>query len=180
MLHVAGAHQPHTYAVAVHEEHGGELAVVDEGASRALLQVMGFDGAAAVADHVEAAAAGRLPERPAGHFTVTTAHDPLQASPGPYGPLHTLRYETVAPYDHPEGAWDRQRAGYRTRCWEFLGRHTTGLDEARSLIEELRRAGVDYDDVVETLEREGVEKFSDSFRELLDGIRAKLEVVLAR
>jgi hypothetical protein len=27
--------------------------------------------------------------------------------------------------------------------------------------------------VVETLEREGVQKFSDSFRELLDGIRAK-------
>jgi phytoene dehydrogenase-like protein len=112
---------------------GAPPRLVDEDASRALLQVMGFDGAAAVADHIEAAAAGRLPERPAGHFTVTTAHDPLQASPGPYGPLHTLRFETVAPYDHPEGTWDRQRAGYRTRCWEFLGRHTTGLDEARLL-----------------------------------------------
>jgi transaldolase len=32
---------------------------------------------------------------------------------------------------------------------------------------------VDYDDVTATLEREGVEKFSDSFAELLDGIRAK-------
>ena len=57
---------------------------------------------------------------------------------------------------------------------------TEGVDEARALLDDLAAAGVDYDDVVETLEREGVEKFSDSFRELLDGIRAKLEVVLAR
>jgi transaldolase len=48
-----------------------------------------------------------------------------------------------------------------------------GVDEARQLLEQLAQAGVDYDDVTETLEREGVQKFSDSFRELLDGIRAK-------
>jgi transaldolase len=38
-----------------------------------------------------------------------------------------------------------------------------GLEEARTLFDELARAGVDYDDVTETLEREGVEKFSASF-----------------
>ena len=48
-----------------------------------------------------------------------------------------------------------------------------GLDEARAVFDALERAGVDYDDVTDTLEREGVEKFSDSFEELLDGIRAK-------
>jgi transaldolase len=32
---------------------------------------------------------------------------------------------------------------------------------------------VDYDDVSETLEREGVQKFIDSFTELLEGIEAK-------
>jgi transaldolase len=48
-----------------------------------------------------------------------------------------------------------------------------GVEEAQQLLEELARVGVDYDDVTETLEREGVQKFSDSFRELLDGIRAK-------
>ena len=48
-----------------------------------------------------------------------------------------------------------------------------GLDEARELFAELERAGVDYDDVTDTLEREGVQKFSDSFDELLDGIKAK-------
>ena len=48
-----------------------------------------------------------------------------------------------------------------------------GVDEARGLLDQLREAGVDYDDVVETLEKEGVEKFADSFEELLEGIRGK-------
>ena len=48
-----------------------------------------------------------------------------------------------------------------------------GVEEARELLEELSRAGVDYDDVTDTLEREGVQKFSDSFAELLEGIRGK-------
>jgi transaldolase len=47
------------------------------------------------------------------------------------------------------------------------------LDEARRVFERVAEAGVDYDDVVVTLEREGVEKFADSFRELLDGVKAK-------
>ena len=50
---------------------------------------------------------------------------------------------------------------------------TQGVDEARKLFDDLRDAGVDYDDVSDTLEREGVQKFSDSFDELLDGIKAK-------
>jgi transaldolase len=48
-----------------------------------------------------------------------------------------------------------------------------GVDEAHALFDELKRAGVDYDDVVDTLEREGVEKFSDSFETLLEGIESK-------
>jgi transaldolase len=48
-----------------------------------------------------------------------------------------------------------------------------GLDEGRRLIDELRDIGVDYDEVTDTLEREGVQKFADSFASLLDGIRAK-------
>ncbi|HJV29787.1 MAG TPA: transaldolase [Gaiellaceae bacterium] len=48
-----------------------------------------------------------------------------------------------------------------------------GVGEARKLLEELAQAGVHYDDVTDTLEREGVQKFSDSFAELLEGISAK-------
>jgi transaldolase len=54
-----------------------------------------------------------------------------------------------------------------------------GLEEARTLLEELAAAGVDYDDVVETLEREGVERFEASFRSLLAGIEAKRSELVA-
>jgi transaldolase len=50
---------------------------------------------------------------------------------------------------------------------------TKEVDAARKLLDDLAKAGVDYDDVVETLEQEGVQKFADSFEELLAGIRAK-------
>jgi transaldolase len=53
------------------------------------------------------------------------------------------------------------------------------LDGAGRLLEELAAVGIDYDDVVDTLEREGVQKFSDSFHELLDGIRAKRAQLVA-
>ena len=49
----------------------------------------------------------------------------------------------------------------------------SGLEEARRVFDELSAAGVDYDDVTDTLEREGVEKFSDSFDQLLQALHAK-------
>ena len=47
------------------------------------------------------------------------------------------------------------------------------VDKAHKLLAELAKVGVDYDDVTETLELEGVQKFADSFTELLEGVRAK-------
>jgi transaldolase len=46
-----------------------------------------------------------------------------------------------------------------------------GWDEAAQVFADVDMAGVDYDDVTATLEREGVEKFADSFDELLEGVR---------
>jgi transaldolase len=56
---------------------------------------------------------------------------------------------------------------------------TEGVDEARELLRQLAEAGVDYDDVTDTLEREGVQKFSDSFASLLEGIDAKRAALIA-
>src|SRR5919197_3823783 len=55
---------------------------------------------------------------------------------------------------------------------------TQGLDEARALFGELDAAGIDYADVTETLEREGVEKFADSFRQLREGIEKRVKAVV--
>jgi transaldolase len=48
-----------------------------------------------------------------------------------------------------------------------------GVEEARRFFDELREAGVDYDDVTEVLEKEGVQKFADSFEELMEEIKTK-------
>jgi transaldolase len=48
-----------------------------------------------------------------------------------------------------------------------------GVAQAKRLLEELAAAGVDYDDLTDTLEREGVEKFSASFNELLEALGEK-------
>jgi transaldolase len=54
-----------------------------------------------------------------------------------------------------------------------------GLDEARKLFDDLAAAGVDYDDVTRVREEEGVQKFADSFDELLEGVAAKRAQLVA-
>jgi len=72
--------------------------------------------------------------------------------------VNTMPKETIAAFqDHGEVRLTLEEA----------------LDEARQLFEELAAAGVDYDDVTRVLEDEGVQKFADSFDELLEGVRAK-------
>jgi len=48
-----------------------------------------------------------------------------------------------------------------------------GIDDARALLQQLAEVGVDYDDVTDTLEAEGVQKFSDSFDQIVASIREK-------
>jgi transaldolase len=73
--------------------------------------------------------------------------------------VNTMPVETVSAFqDHGEVSGDT------------VGE---GLKEAHKLFEQLAAVGVDYDDVTETLELEGVQKFADSFEELLEGVRSK-------
>lgn len=59
---------------------------------------------------------------------------------------------------------------------EVLGDQvTTMYDDASTTMASLAAAGIDYDDVIATLEAEGVEKFVTSWNELLDTVRGQLE-----
>ncbi|HEX8004013.1 MAG TPA: transaldolase [Mycobacteriales bacterium] len=49
-----------------------------------------------------------------------------------------------------------------------------GYEEARAVLRDLAELGVDYDDVVNVLEVEGVEKFDTSWAQLQDQVRASL------
>ena len=53
------------------------------------------------------------------------------------------------------------------------------VEGARKLLDDLEAAGIDYDDVVETLEKEGVQKFADSFKELFCHIESKRDQLVA-
>jgi transaldolase len=51
---------------------------------------------------------------------------------------------------------------------------TSNFDDAQQVMDDLASVGVDYDDVVQVLEEEGVQKFSDSWNELLAEVESKL------
>jgi transaldolase len=53
------------------------------------------------------------------------------------------------------------------------------VEAARAILAAFEQAGVHYDDVVATLEREGVEKFAQSFEKLIEGLQHKLEALVA-
>ena len=75
--------------------------------------------------------------------------------------VNTMPPETVEAFaDHGEVRGDTILEG-----WPEAGEQPAGGIPAE--------ASVDYDDVVEVLEAEGVQKFADAFDELLAGIRAK-------
>ncbi|HTW12213.1 MAG TPA: transaldolase, partial [Solirubrobacteraceae bacterium] len=52
-------------------------------------------------------------------------------------------------------------------------------DAAKETLHEFLEAGVDYEDVVAVLEQEGVEKFTKSFDELIEGVSRKLKGLVA-
>jgi transaldolase len=53
------------------------------------------------------------------------------------------------------------------------------VDEARRVLHQFAQAGIDYDEVVEELERDGVQKFADSFSKLLEGVASKRDELVA-
>jgi len=74
------------------------------------------------------------------------------------GTVNTMPRETIEAFqDHGEVALTLEE----------------GIEDAKQVFDQIEAAGVDYDDVTETLEREGVQKFIDSFAELFEGIEAK-------
>ena len=72
--------------------------------------------------------------------------------------------------EHDAGGDDRGLPGPRRGRASRSRRASTRRGSSSSDVE---AAGVSIDDVTRVLEEEGVQKFSDSFAELLDGIRAK-------
>jgi transaldolase len=59
---------------------------------------------------------------------------------------------------------------------EIRGNTIAGTyDESRTVIEGLAALGIGYDDVIQVLEAEGVQKFEDSYAQLAEGVRGQLD-----
>ncbi len=59
---------------------------------------------------------------------------------------------------------------------ELQGDQVTGrYDEAREVIDALAGLGIEYDDVITTLETEGVDKFVDSWHELVETVQGQMD-----
>jgi len=52
---------------------------------------------------------------------------------------------------------------------------TTMYDHAQQVMDDLKSVGIDYDDVIATLEQEGVDKFAKSWQELLDTVSEQMD-----
>jgi transaldolase len=111
------------------------------------------------------AAAGAKPQRPL--WASTGVKDPnypdtLYVSEliAP-GIVNTMPEATMdAVHDHGVIAGDTVRGHYA---------------DAQQVLDDLKKVGVDYDDVVGVLETEGVEKFEDSWNQLIEAITEQLE-----
>jgi transaldolase len=79
--------------------------------------------------------------------------------------VNTMPRETI------EAVLDHGRIGGDTLTEDVEGAHAT--------LKAFADAGVDYDDVVATLEREGVEKFAKSFQELFASLDSKRDSLVA-
>jgi transaldolase len=76
------------------------------------------------------------------------------------GVVNTMPEPTIHAYaEHGETRGDRVTGEYAS---------------ARTVLDDLAALGIDYDDVVVTLEREGVDKFEASWLELLKGVETQL------
>jgi transaldolase len=77
------------------------------------------------------------------------------------GTVNTMPEKTLQAFgDHGEVKGDTVRGTY---------------DEARQLIAQLEEQGIGYDEVVQALEKEGLEKFDASWAELLETVKTELD-----
>ncbi len=59
---------------------------------------------------------------------------------------------------------------------KITGDTITGADvEAQQVLDDLKSAGIDYNDVVRLLEEEGLSKFEDAWTALLEGVTEQLD-----
>ena len=105
------------------------------------------------------------------------AQRPLWASTGVKDPAYEdTRYVVELVADNTVNTMPEATLDAVADHGEVIGDTVTGTyAEAQKVLDDLAAIGVDYDDVVEVLEKEGVDKFEAAWGELLDSLQANLD-----
>ncbi len=113
-------------------------------------------------------------ERPArrGRSPATPAVG-VDVGEGPEAPRHDVRHGAGRPRHGQHHAGSDHR-GHADHGEIVAGTIASNYDDAQDVLDRLEKLGISYDDVVQVVEDEGVDKFEKSWEELLDTVRQAL------
>lgn len=101
----------------------------DPAVNDAFIKIIGYDNPDDFLSHLNGLGAGELST--AGHITVTSDLDPLQAPVDVQPGVATFRFEALAPYDAKEGKWDDIAASYGDRLLSTIQEYAPNVDRSK-------------------------------------------------
>jgi len=104
-----------------------KAAQADPGVEGAFIKIMGYDSPADFLGHLNKIKKGELGT--AGHVTVVSDIDPIQAPQDVQPGVATVRFETLAPFEAREGNWDNISQGYGDRILDLMRRYASNLEK---------------------------------------------------
>jgi len=104
-----------------------KAAQADPGVDRAFIKIMGYDSPGDFLGHLKKIKKGELGT--AGHATVVSDIDPIQAPQDVQPGVATVRFEALAPFEAREGNWDGISHGYGDALLDLMGRHASNMEK---------------------------------------------------
>jgi phytoene dehydrogenase-like protein len=101
----------------------------DPAVNDAFIKIIGYDSPDDFLSHLNGLGAGELST--AGHITVTSDLDPLQAPVDVQPGVATFRFEALAPYEAKEGKWDDIAASYGDRLLSTIQEYAPNVDRSK-------------------------------------------------
>jgi phytoene dehydrogenase-like protein len=101
----------------------------DPAVNDAFIKIIGYDSPDDFLSHLNGLGTGELGT--AGHITVTSDLDPLQAPLDVQSGVATVRFEALAPYEAKEGKWDDIAASYGDRLISMIQEYAPNVDRGK-------------------------------------------------
>jgi phytoene dehydrogenase-like protein len=115
--------------LALKERPRFKAAEADPGVEGAFIKIMGYDSPADFLGHLKTIKQGGLGI--AGHVTVVSDIDPLQAPVDVQPGVATVRFETLAPFEAREGNWDDISQSYGDRILDRIRQYAPNIDKGK-------------------------------------------------